>query len=78
MPIRGANHSALVSDEAPFFRSLSDLDDWAASPHKKLDGVLPYVTRTNTQGVADAATRGKLLVRSQTASDGLYHVLSLT
>ena len=62
MPIRGTNHSALISDDAPFFRSLSDLDDWAATPARKLEGVLPYVPRSDAEGVSHAATRGKLLV----------------
>ncbi|KAI0717576.1 hypothetical protein C8T65DRAFT_112432 [Cerioporus squamosus] len=62
MPVRGSNHSAFISDDAPFFRSLADLDDWAATPAEKLEGVLPYVPRTETEGVSHAASRGKLLV----------------
>ncbi|RPD55088.1 hypothetical protein L227DRAFT_313082 [Lentinus tigrinus ALCF2SS1-6] len=60
MPIRGSNHSALIADEAPYFRSLADLDDWAATPTKKLEGVLPYVPRSEAEGVSGSATRGKL------------------
>ncbi|RPD70370.1 hypothetical protein L226DRAFT_230881 [Lentinus tigrinus ALCF2SS1-7] len=62
MPIRGSNHSALIADEAPYFRSLADLDDWAATPTKKLEGVLPYVPRSEAEGVSGSATRGKLLM----------------
>ncbi|KAH9853285.1 glycosyl hydrolase family 85-domain-containing protein [Lenzites betulinus] len=63
MPLRGTNHSPLVSDDAPYFRSLSDLDQWnAQSSHvRKLDGVLPYVPRSTTEG-SDVEFGGKLLV----------------
>lgn len=65
MPIRGTTHTQLVSDEAPFFRSLLDLDEWAATPAARLESVLPYVPRIGEfAGVTNAAARGKLLVRN--------------
>ncbi|TBU57855.1 hypothetical protein BD310DRAFT_515924 [Dichomitus squalens] len=65
MPIRGANHSPFVSDDAPFFRSLADLDQWAASPSSAIHkhyGVLPFTPRSDVEGVSNRVTRGKLLV----------------
>ncbi|KAI0637540.1 glycosyl hydrolase family 85-domain-containing protein [Trametes polyzona] len=64
MPLKGSNHSTLVSDEAPYFKSLSDLDAWAQAPAspRKLRGVLPYTPRKYTEGVSDVNTGGKLLV----------------
>ncbi|KAI8984850.1 glycosyl hydrolase family 85-domain-containing protein [Trametes punicea] len=65
MPLRGSNHSSLVSDDAPYFRSLSELDAWSRvsrSPLRKQHGVLPFTPRSTTEGVSDTAHGGKLLV----------------
>lgn len=59
MPLRGNGHSKLVGDDAPYFESLSELDDWAVTPSKKLDGVLPYTKRS--EGLS-SDQQGKLLV----------------
>lgn len=59
MPLRGEGHSDLVRDEAPYFKSLAELDAWFAQPHDKLSGVLPYQPRL-FDGQWDS--RGKLLV----------------
>ncbi|KAI0368431.1 hypothetical protein BV20DRAFT_969248 [Pilatotrama ljubarskyi] len=62
MPIRGTKHSSLVSDDAPFFRSLADLDGWCdkSLSSRRLRGILPYTPRSTTEGVGDGG--GKLLV----------------
>lgn len=60
MPLRGEGHSDLVRDEAPYFKSLAELDKWFAQPHDKLSGVLPYQRRPYINGQPDS--RGKLLV----------------
>lgn len=67
MPLRGENHSPAVNDDAPFFRTLADLDVWAATANfaKPLSNVLSYTPRSNTE-VDHTGSRGKLLVR------GLY------
>ncbi|KAH7916662.1 glycoside hydrolase family 85 protein [Hygrophoropsis aurantiaca] len=57
MPLRGNNHPKLVSDDAPFFESLEDLDAWATTPTRKLSGVLRYQPTTKSSD-----SRGKLLV----------------
>jgi mannosyl-glycoprotein endo-beta-N-acetylglucosaminidase len=59
MPLRGAGHSKLVGDDTPYFESLSELDDWAATPSKKLSGVLGYTKRSEGLG---SDQQGKLLV----------------
>jgi hypothetical protein len=46
--------------EKPYFESLEELDLWAASPAKKLDGILQYHPR---RPVNEAGNRGKLLVK---------------
>ncbi|KAI0078448.1 hypothetical protein K474DRAFT_1706499 [Panus rudis PR-1116 ss-1] len=60
MPLRGSQHTALVSDEAPYFETLSSLDDWADTQSTALDGVVQYRSRRHT-GMFSRA-RGKLLV----------------
>jgi mannosyl-glycoprotein endo-beta-N-acetylglucosaminidase len=60
MPLRGEGHSDLVRDEAPYFKSLAELDTWFAQPHDKLSGVLPYQHRPYIDGQSDS--RAKLLV----------------
>ncbi|EIN04359.1 hypothetical protein PUNSTDRAFT_55625 [Punctularia strigosozonata HHB-11173 SS5] len=60
MPLLGTDHSILVKDEAPFFRSLAELDDWASKPSPKLGAVLPYTPRRPVPG--PQAHQGKLLV----------------
>ncbi|KIK92795.1 glycoside hydrolase family 85 protein [Paxillus rubicundulus Ve08.2h10] len=60
MPLRGAGHSRLVTDEEPYFKSLAELDAWFAQPHDKLLGVLPYQPRPHTDGQSDG--RGRLMV----------------
>ena len=64
MPIRGINHSSLVSDDSPYFRSLAELDQWAQTLASltRLEGVLPYIPRSLVQEASHAASRGKLLV----------------
>ncbi|KIP07565.1 glycoside hydrolase family 85 protein [Phlebiopsis gigantea 11061_1 CR5-6] len=59
MPLRGAAHSPLAGDEAPFFRSLADLDEWASKPTAKLTGCLPFKPRPSVSDTANH--RGKLL-----------------
>jgi mannosyl-glycoprotein endo-beta-N-acetylglucosaminidase len=61
MPLRGTGHSNLVGDEAPYFESLAELDAWAATPSKKLSGVLGFWPRRRIDGL-DTDHRGKLLV----------------
>jgi mannosyl-glycoprotein endo-beta-N-acetylglucosaminidase len=63
MPIVGINHSIAVKEEAPFFKSLAELDEWSAKPHPKLDGVLPYTPRS--AGAASEQHHGKLLVKHE-------------
>ncbi|KAI0751806.1 glycosyl hydrolase family 85-domain-containing protein [Daedaleopsis nitida] len=60
MPLRGAQHSCLVSDDAPFFRSLAELDEWATNPVPKLEGVLSFTPRSGGE-TENAINRGKLL-----------------
>lgn len=64
MPIRGTNHSSLVLEDAPYFKSLADLDQWAGKSQsaRKLYGVLPFTPRNITEGVSDSGVGGKLLV----------------
>ncbi|KAI0689105.1 glycosyl hydrolase family 85-domain-containing protein [Cytidiella melzeri] len=63
MPLRGKDHSSAVGDDAPFFRSLGELDDWAATANftKPLAGVLPYTPRSDAES-DNSVGRGKLLV----------------
>ncbi|KAG6375348.1 glycoside hydrolase family 85 protein [Boletus reticuloceps] len=60
MPLLGEGHSDFVRDEAPYFRSLAELDTWFAQPHDKLSGVVPYQPRPQVDGQSDSI--GKLLV----------------
>lgn len=60
MPLRGTGHSKLVGDNAPYFKTLAELDDWVATPSKKLDGVLGY---KSTRDCLDSQHQGKLLVQ---------------
>ncbi|THH17582.1 hypothetical protein EW146_g3251 [Bondarzewia mesenterica] len=46
-------------DEAPYFETLADLDEWADTPREKLRSVLDYRPRAIS---ASATHRGKLLV----------------
>lgn len=65
MPLRRSSHSEVASGEAPYFKSLADLDDYASTGShaftKRLTGVLRYTPRGKVQGVADDG-RGQLLV----------------
>ncbi|KAJ7174428.1 glycosyl hydrolase family 85-domain-containing protein [Mycena filopes] len=54
MPLTGNSFSGL---DSPYFKTLEDLDQWAASPTKVLDAVLKYIPRPPS-----STTRGKLLV----------------
>lgn len=60
MPIRGAHHSPLIGDEAPYFKTLQELDEWASTPTVKLTGCLPYRPRSDLHILSE--NRGKLLV----------------
>ncbi|KAG2126232.1 glycoside hydrolase family 85 protein [Suillus clintonianus] len=60
MPLRGTSHGKLVGDEAPYFESLAELDQWASIPHEKLMAVLEYQARP--QFAESSNQRGKLLV----------------
>ena len=73
MPLRGTGHSQSVFDEAPYFTSLSQLDDWADKSVAKLYGVLPYVQRSKMAG-NKASQQGKLLVNriALSASRSIY------
>lgn len=59
MPLRGTGHSKLVGDDTPYFESLSELDAWAVTPSKRLNGVLRYSERSSGLGSKHS---GKLLV----------------
>jgi mannosyl-glycoprotein endo-beta-N-acetylglucosaminidase len=61
MPLRGTGHSKLVGDDAPYFESLAELDAWAATPSKKLSGVLRFQASRQIDGL-DSEHQGKLLV----------------
>ncbi|KDQ49805.1 glycoside hydrolase family 85 protein [Jaapia argillacea MUCL 33604] len=64
MPLFGSGHSTLVSDEAPYFESLRDLDDWTIRSNtasRRLTGVLPYHPRSRVE-VTTSESTGKLLV----------------
>ncbi|KAH9950117.1 glycosyl hydrolase family 85-domain-containing protein [Amylocystis lapponica] len=63
MPLRGSAHSPRSSDDAPYFRTLADLDEWASTPSAKLNGVLEYRARSPmaAEGLP-SDNRGKLLV----------------
>ncbi|KAG1776081.1 glycoside hydrolase family 85 protein [Suillus placidus] len=60
MPLRGTGHGKLVGDEAPYFESLAELDQWASLPHEKLTAVLEYQARPQFSELLNQ--RGKLLV----------------
>ncbi|KAF9236910.1 glycoside hydrolase family 85 protein [Melanogaster broomeanus] len=74
MPLRGVGHSALVSDEEPYFKSLAQLDAWFAQPHEKLSGVLAYQPRPHTGGQSDS--RGKLLGGYSESPSGLCYTFN--
>ncbi|CAL1702973.1 unnamed protein product [Somion occarium] len=61
MPLRGSNHSPLVSDEAPYFKTLADLDEWMDKGRPRLNAILPYHPRNPVNGVV-SGSKGKLLV----------------
>lgn len=63
MPLRGTGHGKLVGDEAPYFESLDELDQWASLPHEKLMAVLEYQARP--QFAESLNRKGKLLVKKQ-------------
>lgn len=63
MPLRGTGHGKLVGDEAPYFKSLAELDQWASLPHAKLMAVLEYQARP--QLAESLNQRGKLLVKNK-------------
>lgn len=66
MPLRGNEHSPLVSDQAPYFTSLAALDEWADSAdiRRPLSGVLRYKSRSKSSD-ATSQQKGKLLVDEQ-------------
>ncbi|KAI0059337.1 hypothetical protein BV25DRAFT_1889956 [Artomyces pyxidatus] len=57
MPLVGKDHTSLSRDEAPYFRTLAELDVWADAPKHPLRGVLGYCPRT-----VGSTQPGKLLV----------------
>lgn len=61
MPLQGTGHGKLVGDEAPYFESLAELDQWASRPHEKLMAVLEYHARPQC-AESSSNNRGKLLV----------------
>lgn len=61
MPLRGEKHSDLVRDEAPYFKSLPELDTWFTQLHDKLPGVVPYRPRPHVDG-QESDSGAKLLV----------------
>ena len=63
MPLRGTGHSSKVQQDAPYFKTLEELDLWAATPSKKLSGVLGYKSPRKVDGF-ESDHRGKLLVMS--------------
>lgn len=71
MPLRGTGHSKLVGDEAPYFESLADLDVWAATPSKKLGGVLNFQSRGPSRDLLDSEHHGNLLVYRLSLSNHL-------
>ncbi|KAJ8495428.1 hypothetical protein ONZ51_g1697 [Trametes cubensis] len=66
MPLRGSSeHTQLVLDEAPYFKTLTELDHWVCSKThitSRMRGILPYTPRRATEGSSDTMTRGRLLV----------------
>ncbi|KAF7984889.1 hypothetical protein HWV62_10885 [Athelia sp. TMB] len=62
MPLRGSGHSKSVGDEAPYFETLADLDAWAATPSKKLGGVLDFQQSQSRDQTESERYQGKLLV----------------
>jgi hypothetical protein len=58
MPLAGSTHSALSKDDAPYFTTLTELDEWADTHPSKLEGVVPY-----PEGVDSSSQQGRLLVR---------------
>lgn len=64
MPLRGTGHPKFVGDEAPYFESLTELDQWASHPHEKLMGVLEYHARPQCAESSNL-NRGRLLVKKQ-------------
>ncbi|TCD66207.1 hypothetical protein EIP91_001654 [Steccherinum ochraceum] len=60
MPLNGTNHSKLVLDDAPFFKTLAEFDEWADRMPQELSGVLPY--RARRQSSPGSSSQGKLLL----------------
>jgi hypothetical protein len=60
MPLTGSSLNAL---DAPYFKSLEELDVWAATPKKPLDNVLKYSPRP-----LSPHSSGKLLVTHMSSS----------
>jgi len=62
MPLAGNAKSRVDTPldplDAPYFTTLKQLDDWAAKPRKKLDGILEYTHRLQRA----PSDKGKLLV----------------
>ncbi|TFK53326.1 hypothetical protein OE88DRAFT_1240776 [Heliocybe sulcata] len=63
MPLRGPDHASIVTGEAPYFKSLAELDDWILTPasYKALDGLLKYISRGKVHGLPEEP-RGQLLI----------------
>ena len=73
MPLRGSGHSKSVGDEAPYFETLADLDAWAATPSKKLGGVLGF-QQSQSRDQAESEHQGKLLVQILSLSNLVPHL----
>lgn len=71
MPLRGTDHSSKVQQDAPYFKTLEELDLWAATPSKKLSGVLGYNPLRKVDGL-ESEHRGKLLVMAKSLAIVLF------
>ncbi|TFK35723.1 glycosyl hydrolase family 85-domain-containing protein [Crucibulum laeve] len=58
MPIAG--NTPIPPAELRFFKTLTELDSWANSPSKKIEGILPYIPRNKPSETV--ASEGKILV----------------
>lgn len=71
MPLRGTDHSSKVQQDAPYFKTLEELDLWAATPSKNLSGVLGYKPLRKVDGL-ESEHRGKLLVMAKSLAIVLF------
>ncbi|KAG2361265.1 glycoside hydrolase family 85 protein [Suillus spraguei] len=74
MPLRGTGHGKLVGDEAPYFESLAELDQWASLPHEKLIAVMEYQARPQFAELLNR--RGKLLGGYTESPSGLCYTFN--